>query len=104
MVLSRSQESKLSKKTAAARIRAIVSDSGAVGFTEHALERMEDRDISSREVWEVLKTGSVIGTPRWSVGHDDWECRLRKTVAGRSITVMVGLDGNTRIAVLTTWD
>lgn len=93
----------LSKEEAEKWIRAIALDSSQVGRTNHALVQMEGRDISSRQVWETLKIGCVFGSPAWNSEHQDWVCKVRKTVAGRRITVVVGLERDNKMTVVTTY-
>jgi hypothetical protein len=64
---------------------------------------MEIRDISNRQVWEVLRNGIVYQNPKWDEEHDDWVCKMRRTVAGRKITVVVALEGNNKMTVVTTY-
>lgn len=93
----------LLKQEAEKWIRAIVLDSRQVGFADHVIVQMSERDISSRQVWEVLKNGCVIGIPKWVDEYRDWACKMRKTVAGRRITVVVGLESNNKMTVVTTY-
>lgn len=93
----------LSKEAAEAWLRAIVLDSKGVGFADHASEQMIARDISSRQVWEVLKSGAISKEPKWDDDHGDWVCVLSKTVAGRKVFVVVGLESKTKMTVVTTY-
>lgn len=94
---------RLTKDKAEERIRAVTLDSGGVGYTDHVTGQMNERDISMRQVWEVLRGGLVFQDPEWSVEHEDWVCKLRKTVAGRRVTVVVALEGNNKMTVVTTY-
>jgi hypothetical protein len=42
-------------------IRKAAMDSFNVSFNEHALDRMEERDITTMDVLRVLRTGDIVG-------------------------------------------
>lgn len=42
-------------------IRKAAMDSFNVSFSEHALDRMEERDITTMDVLRVLRTGDIVG-------------------------------------------
>lgn len=42
----------------------------------------------------VLEEGLITDGPTWSSEHEDWVCVLNKFVSGRSVFVVVGIDGN----------
>ena len=92
----------LSRLEAEEWIRAVMLGSG-FGWTDHFSEMMEKRDISMRLVLEVLKTGSVVADPKWDAKHSDWVCKVRKTVAGRKVTVVVGLERDNKMTGVTTY-
>ena len=84
-------------------IRAIVLDSKGVGFADHALDQMIERDISSRQLWEVLRCGTIAKEPKWDGEHEDWVCVLKKVVSGRAVSVVVGLHSPNKMTVVTTY-
>lgn len=47
-------------------IHELAKESSRVGTTDHAVEKMMERDISARQVREVLKGGEVVRDPTWS--------------------------------------
>lgn len=71
-------------------IRAAAADSGHVRLTAHARQRMQQRDVTLREVLNVLRRGSFEEPPAPSLkppGH--WTARL----ADRSgVAVVIGFD------------
>lgn len=73
------------------------------GWADHFSKMMEERDISMRLVREVLKTGCIVADPKWSTEHLDWVCKVRKTVAGRKVTVVVGLERDNKMTGVTTY-
>ncbi len=50
-------------KDAEAIIRALALDSANVQITLHAFERMEERGFTTTDLFRVLTTGMVTGTP-----------------------------------------
>ncbi len=93
----------LTRKNAEEWIRAVVMDSKNVGPTDHMRDQMVERDISSRQVWEVLKGGSVIKDPEWDSEHEDWICLVRRRTSGRTVTVIVALEEKNKMTVVTTY-
>ncbi|MEE8207197.1 MAG: DUF4258 domain-containing protein, partial [Nitrospinaceae bacterium] len=65
---------RLSKRRAIKMIRRIAENSANVFFTYHAWDRMEEREISDRQVFKVLQTGTIFDGPDDSVLYDNWEC------------------------------
>jgi hypothetical protein len=92
----------LSRQEAEEWIRAVMLGSG-FGWADHFADKMEERDIPMRLVREVLKFGCVFADPKWNAEHRDWVCKVRKTVAGRRVTVVVGLEGNNKMTGVTTY-
>jgi|688.fasta_scaffold466590_2 hypothetical protein len=92
----------LTRQEAEEWIRAVMLGSG-FGWTDHFSKKMEDRDIPMRLVLEVLKTGCVFADPKWNAEHSDWVCKVRKTVAGRRVTVVVGLETDNKMTGVTTY-
>ena len=63
------------------RIRAAAALSGNVIIGLHALERMEQRDIFDVQVFEILRTGVVIGNPELTE-YSEWKCKVVKKLRG----------------------
>jgi hypothetical protein len=40
---------------------------------------------------------------KWNAEHSDWVCKVRKTVAGRRVTVVVGLETDNKMTGVTTY-
>jgi Domain of unknown function (DUF4258) len=81
----------LSAADAQRRIRGLSLDSDRVIFTDHAEERMVERDISTPEVLDALRAGYVDDTP--SQPHiGEWKCKVTSRLRGRTagvVTVIV---------------
>jgi hypothetical protein len=59
-----------------AKIRKAALDSNNVAWSEHALDQMELREITTLDALRVLRTGDIIGdiVPGRSVG--EWKCKM----------------------------
>ena len=66
---------RLTPARATLTIRAIAKDTGKVILGDHALERMEQRDISDTEVYRILQVGDVLDQPvQTKLG--EWKCKV----------------------------
>lgn len=75
----------------AGHIRALAQDSGAVLLTQHASTQMRKRKVSSAEVLECLRLGTLRRVPEPNPGKGSLECRMERYVAGRELAVVVAL-------------
>lgn len=62
------------------QIRQLAAETKNIAWSAHALERMEERDISRTEALRVLRTGDIDGLIVPGKGSGEWKC---KVVAGR---------------------
>ena len=89
------------------RVHAIAEHSDKIQWTDHARERMEERDVTSRQVLETLRRGKRIGSPQRE--DDEWKITLEKHHAGRRIGVMARMnvptmeDEKEELIVVTVW-
>lgn len=56
------------------RVRAV--DSRNVSFGSHALDRMEERDISTLDALRVLRTGDLVGDIVAGRQTGEWKCKM----------------------------
>lgn len=69
--------------------------SGQVLFTDHAEDRMIERNITKRQVFNVLRDGSLDQGPEWETQNGGgWVCRIGWITAGKHIFVVVKLTEN----------
>ncbi len=70
------------------QIRKLATDSKNVFFGDHALDRMEEREITTLDALRVLRTGEISGdiAPGKNVG--EWKCKI---VAGRRGSREIGV-------------
>lgn len=53
-----------------------------VAFTDHAYERMEERDITDLQALRVLQRGSLTGPIEQGNKPGEWKCKITDTVRG----------------------
>lgn len=59
-----------------AQVRKIAVDSGQVSWSDHALDRMEERDITTLDALRVLRTGDIIGDIEPGKSPGEWKCKM----------------------------
>lgn len=91
----------LSAADAQERIRVISFESDCVIFTDHALLRMEERDLSMPEVLEILRCGYVEDPP--SQEHvGEWKCKVTSKWRGRTAGVVTVIVDSRRQLIIVT--
>jgi len=66
--------------------------SGRFYLTSHAEMRMIERDITKRQVFNVVRNGKLVADPAWDKEKESgWKCRYNWITAGASVTVVVKL-------------
>lgn len=73
------------------RIRELAHDSRNVVFTGHARQKMVQRGITSAQVLETLRKGTVEESAHLNT-HRNWQVRLRHRCAGDEVTVAAALE------------
>ena len=58
------------------RIRELATETKYIYFSDHAEERMWERDISAMEVFEVLRLGSIDGVPWLEPDSGEQGCKV----------------------------
>ena len=79
-------------RTCQAPVRNLVAEGGRVVATQHAYDRMEERDLNMSQVLSVLKRGEIVEGPKWSARHENWSFSLRADTAGQIVTVNAAID------------
>ena len=66
--------------------------SGRFYFTAHAEMRLLERDITKRQVFNVVRSGKLVEEPVWDTEKESgWKCRYNWITAGVSVTAVVKL-------------
>ena len=68
-----------------------------VSFTKHAREQMQERDLKSGDVLNVLKGGKILSEPEYENGS------FRYRVQTKKITVVLAFKKPNHVVVITAW-
>ncbi|MFT4056728.1 MAG: DUF4258 domain-containing protein [Novosphingobium sp.] len=83
-------------------IRRAASDSANVRFGNHALDRMEERGITTLDALRVLRAGDIKGSIEPGMNAGEWKCKIAKLMKGsREIGVVTLAMSNGRLFVKT---
>ncbi len=61
--------------------------------------KLVERDFSMRQVIETLKGGSINEGPEKDE-YGDWRCRVKRRVAGRLVRVVVAINGESLLILI----
>lgn len=81
----------IGRRKAAGRVRELAQETSNLSWTEHACQRMEEREITTRQVLSTLRLGQADGDP--TADQDGgWKIVMAKRSAGQFVRVVVALD------------
>jgi hypothetical protein len=83
---------RLSREGCLAWVRELVAEGGRITFSEHAFERMEERDITTAQVFQVLRRGEIIDGPTYSTKYQNWEFLIQAEAGGEEVTVKAAIE------------
>ncbi len=83
-------------------IRLLAKSSGNVWFTQHALDRMQSRQVSDLEVLECLRHGLIQRPPVIDRVSGDLKCRMEHFGTARNLAVIVALRAQAPDALVVT--
>jgi Domain of unknown function (DUF4258) len=63
-------------------VRGAAADSANVKFGFHALDRMEERGITTLDALRVLRDGDIKGPIEPGQNTGEWKCKIVKTMKG----------------------
>lgn len=73
-------------------VRRLAEDTGNISFdVPHFRQRLEERDITMRQVIATIRKGELIDGPKKD-HYGDWRVKLQRRVAGRKIQVVLAVD------------
>ncbi|MBY0137508.1 DUF4258 domain-containing protein [Paracoccus yeei] len=92
----------------ATRFEEIVKDrsrfSHEVVMTDHIRVRMEERNITIRQVINVLRKGAVVSEPSWNPTYRSYEAKMAYSGAGMHIEVVCAIEeGSVQVVAITTY-
>jgi hypothetical protein len=73
-------------------IRLLVQDSHRVFISDHAAQRMRERQVSDYQVLECLRLGIIQRPPEIDRQTEDVKCRVEYFGTARNVSVIVALD------------
>lgn len=76
--------------------------SGNVILTDHAKERMQERNVTFKHIITCLQKGRVIEGPYLDL-KGCWKCTMVRAVSGLEITVVTAVDFENKLIVVTTY-
>lgn len=83
-------------------VQAAASDSGNVKFGMHALERMEERGITTLDALRVLRQGDIKGGIEAGINTGEWKCKIVRQIRGsREVGVVTVVMSSGRLFVKT---
>lgn len=65
------------------RIREIAKDDEKITWSDHAFDRIDERDITIRDALTVLLTGLIDGEIEQGRSLGEWKCKMTKRMKGR---------------------
>lgn len=83
-------------------VREAAADSASVKFGSHALDRMEERGISTLDALRVLRAGEIEDDIEPGKRAGEWKCKIIKQMKGsREVGVVTIVMSNSRLFVKT---
>lgn len=80
-------------KHVANRVHSLAQDTSNVVWTQHAIDRLDERGITTRQVLTTLRQGRAEGLPVLDE-NGGWKIRLAKRSAGQPVRVVASLRQN----------
>jgi len=85
-----------------ASIRKLAASSDNVSFGKHALDRMDERGITTLDALRVLRTGEIEGRIEAGQGLGEWKCKVvERRPRARAMGVATVVKQENRIFVKT---
>lgn len=73
------------------RVSELANETFNIHWTEHALERMDEREITMRQALSTLRLGNIEGNPEPDE-DGGWKLVLARRSAGTHVRLVVALD------------
>jgi hypothetical protein len=73
-------------------VRDLASQGARVTFRRHALQRLDERSVTTDQVLRVLRRGEVVRGPDWDNAERNWRFTMRALTAGEEVSVGAAID------------
>jgi hypothetical protein len=73
-------------------IAELLGTGGRIAYRKHALDRMDEREITAAQVTQVLRRGEVTSAPAWDMKYGNWRFTMRANTAGEDVGVGAAID------------
>lgn len=83
---------KLTDAEALTLVQELAGVGGRIVFSAHARQRMQERDVSSQQVVNVLLRGQIVEPVRWESDRECYRLALRALTAGDEVTVACAIE------------
>jgi len=94
-------EYRLTAAIAEKRIRSLAVSSDTIVWSNHAHDRMEERDIYDVDVLRVLRSGCIAGQPE-QTSSGEWKCKMSSPIRGaREVGVVTIILKSNRLFIKT---
>ena len=80
------------------KIRQLAKSSHGIELSTHARKRMKERDVSQRQIMEVLQKGHIEKEPKKDE-HGSWRFKLKRKVAGRTTQIITAIYENKLVII-----
>src|SRR5437879_2257466 len=88
-----------------ATIRLVARETERVIFTDHAQERMEERDLTDLDVFRAIERGAIKGDIRRGERHEEWICKITNDLRGsRHIGVVLSVRSRRLVIITVEWE
>jgi hypothetical protein len=97
---------KLDPVAAYEAIQRLLAEDEKVGLPTHARERLLERNVTTDDVLNVLRSGVVSSDPTWDERHKNWKYTVKGTDCERvPLGIVIALEPwNCRITLITVLD
>jgi hypothetical protein len=89
---------KLSRSDAIKLVRELAADSANVALTKHCRERMQERDVTLRQILDCLLKGIISDGPAIDI-NGNWKMDIYRAIY--DLTCVVAIEWRSRLIVIT---
>jgi hypothetical protein len=97
----------IKKQQALPEIRRIAAtETESLIILDHARERQQQREVTDRQILNVLKNGELTAAIEWDTKEErGWKCKLSRITAGDHVSVIAKLvnRNGTKCLIITVW-